>query len=223
MSNWKRFLLLGLGITLLMATLLFTLSSMRSGTAYAATNPAVTFATANWNCKTAACTTRVTAGTAQPAYECAEFVARALATEGFMPGLTSTSPQSAFDPYYRTGFKHTYDLLLITPTAGLYTLADYLKDEGHATNIGTNLNNASAGDMVVLEDSSGKAHHTVLIVTEGLSTSSTMVDAHNNARLNYALSNYFSEFPKWYILHLPTGAGCAVSSSGGQTPLICAP
>src|SRR5579885_2784781 len=65
-----------------------------------AANAAVSFADAHWNCATAACTSRVSAGSAQPNYQCAEFVARALAAEGKVPGLSSSSSQSAYGNYH---------------------------------------------------------------------------------------------------------------------------
>ena len=134
-------------------------------------------------------------------FQCAEFVARALATEGLVPGRTSTSSQYSLDPYRPAGSKKSYDLLLITRLAGLYTLSDYLVDRGLGKNIGRNLQAASPGDMVVFEDSAGTPRHTALLVTVGSSTATTKVDAHNYARYNYPLSGYFPHFHTFYILH----------------------
>src|SRR5579884_3726643 len=50
-----------------------------------AVNAAVAYADSHWNCATAACTSRVSAGSPQPSFQCAEFVARALAAEGLVP------------------------------------------------------------------------------------------------------------------------------------------
>jgi hypothetical protein len=202
MSKRKGFLLGGEGSALLIAALLFTFSPMGSETAHANASP-VTFANNNWNCLTAACTKTVKQGDAQPDYECAEFVARSLAYAGYMPGLSSISPQSDYDPYSpHLGNGRVYDLLLITPIAGLHTLADYLHDAGFSTNIGHDLSSAVAGDMVVFEDSNHVPQHTALIVVTGSTTSTTKVDAHNNAAYKYPLSNEIAGFSYWYILHI---------------------
>jgi Putative amidase domain len=198
--------IIGAGCVLLLVALLFNFSFMDSGKAYAATNIAVSYANSHWNCLTATCTTRVRAGALQSNFECAEFVARALATEGLIPGLTSTSPQHYFNPYRPAGSKKSYDLLLIGRVGGLYTLADYLADRALGKNIGKNLQAASPGDMVVFENGGGMPSHTALIVTTGLSTASTKIDAHNYARYNYALSGYFPFFRTYYILHFSTRA-----------------
>ena len=161
--------------------------------------PSVTFANQNWNCYTAACTQRVTAGQKQPLYQCAEFIARSLAYEGLMPGLASNSPQSAYGSY-QPGNGKTYNLLLINPKKGSNTLAVYLLDFGLAQNIGQNLSGASAGDAVVLLNN-GIPEHIVIITVLGSSTASTFIDGHNAARYHFALSREISGFSSWYILH----------------------
>lgn len=176
---------------------LFALFSF-GGIARAATNPAVSFANTRWNCLTADCATRVKQGAAQPNYECAEFVARALAYADDMPGLNYYASQSDFE-YYQPGDGKTYDLLLITPVSGYHTLADFLLDYGWG-NVGPHLNGAVAGDVVVFDDN-GIPEHTVIISVMGASTSSTKIDAHNNARYDYPLSDEISGFDSWYILH----------------------
>ena len=208
MSKRKCFLLGGMGSTLLIAALLFTFSPMRSGTAHAMTQnlpqpSAVTFANNNWNCLTAACTSTVDAGDPQPNYECAEFVARSLAFAGWMPGLSSISPQSAYDPYNpHLGNGRVYDLLLITPISGLHTLTDYLYDAGIWTNLHQNVSAAVAGDVVVFEDSNHVQQHTALIVVAGSSTATVKVDAHNNAAYKVSLSSEIAGFSYWYIVHI---------------------
>jgi hypothetical protein len=205
MSSRKYFLFMAVGSALLIAALLLTVGPFRSGTAaHAATQSvpkptAATFANNNWNCLTAACTRRVKAGQAQPNYECAEFVSRSLAFAGFIPRLGSTSSQSAYGKYKFKG--KTYDLLLITPTAGLHTLADFLLASGDATNIGHNLTKAVAGDVVVF-DTHGIPEHTVLIVARGKTTAAIKVDSHNNARHNLPLNDEISGFTSWFILHI---------------------
>lgn len=208
MFTRKCFLLGGMGSALLIAALLFTFSPMRSGIAHAATQnlpqpSAVTFANNNWNCKTAACTSTVSQGSPQPDYECAEFVARSLAFAGWMPGLSSISPQSAYDPYNpHLGNGRVYDLLLITPTAGLHTLTDYLYDAHIWTNLGHNVSAAVPGDVVVFEDANHVQQHTAMIVVAGSTTSTVKVDAHNNAAYKVSLSSEIGGFSYWYIIHI---------------------
>lgn len=196
----RKYRLLGLLLTCLLAsTILF---SFGARTAHAYTNPAVAFANAHWNCWTAACTSRVHAGAAQPYYQCAEFVARSLAYEGFIPGLSSTSSQRAYE-YYRPGNGVTYDLLLITPYSGYHTLANFLLTYGYFVNIGKNLGNTQPGDMVVYKDRYGTPQHIGLVIRHGTSTSNTMLDFHNSARYNVSLSSELGgEFTSWYVLHI---------------------
>lgn len=199
----RKYRLLGLLLVCLLAsTVLF---SFGARTAYANTNPAVAFANAHWNCWTAACTSRVQAGAGQPYYQCAEFVARALAYEGFIPGLSSTSSQSAYE-YYRPGNGKTYDLLAITPGIagpGVGTISDFLLTYGYFVNIGTNLGNTQPGDMVVYKDRSGTPQHIGLVIRHGTSTSNTMLDFHNSAWYNVSLrSELGGEFTSWYVLHI---------------------
>ncbi|MGO8950747.1 MAG: hypothetical protein ACLQUY_24465 [Ktedonobacterales bacterium] len=141
---------------------------------------------------------------AQPYYECAEFVARALAYEGFIPGLKSTSSQAAFGSY-KPGNGKTYDLLLITPESGYNTLADFLLTFGYVVNIHDNLGNEEPGDMVVF-DVGGVPQHIALITSIGSRTkSSTKIDAHNNAHYDLPLSDEITGFDTWYILHVVPG------------------
>ncbi|MGO8950745.1 MAG: amidase domain-containing protein [Ktedonobacterales bacterium] len=203
MYKFKHVLLVG--SILLIATALFTFSP-GLGTAHAAgpsPSAIVSYANSTWNCLDVFCTEKVKAGAAQPNYECAEFVARDIAWAEYIPDLGGASPQSEFDPYYVAGYtKHHYDLLLITPTSGLYTLADFLIDQGVGVNIGTNLSKMAAGDVVVFEDSNHVAQHTAVIVVKGSSTSKTLVDAHNSARYHVSISFYLGEFPYWYMIHI---------------------
>lgn len=228
MSNRKRFLLLG--TILLLVALLLTFSPTRSGIANAATvtepsvagiHAAIKYANTHWNCATAACTTRVKAGDAQPDFQCAEFVARALAAAGFIPKLRSTSPQSAFG-HYQPGNGKTYDLLSITPgLAGphIYSLAQFLLDYGYVKNIHQSTGNAEPGDLVVfnkvIRDKKGKIikiipEHVGLIVAvrKGKHTKyNTLLDLHNSARYHVTIkSELGGEFPDigkgWEILHI---------------------
>ena len=162
-----------------------------------ATSAAVAYADAHWNCATAACTTRVSAGAAQPNFQCAEFVARSLAAEGKVPGLTSSSAQSAFGSYHaRNG--QTYDLLWVGVDASGYNdegipgLYQYLTQNGVGTNIGNNPSKAAPGDVTFHFEGQG---HTGLLVQTG---SNPLADFHNNARYHV----YYTEGYSTIIVHI---------------------
>lgn len=116
------------------------------GQAYAATtnpgSPTIQYADSHWNCKDASCTSTVSSGEAQPNFECAEFVARSLAAEGLIPGLSPSSSQSAYGSYTALNGL-AYDLNLIPPTSGYRTLYNYLIDTGLGTDVSSNLNQAA--------------------------------------------------------------------------------
>ncbi len=134
------------------------------------------------------------AGDTQPWFQCAEFVARSLAAEGFIPGLSATSPESKYDPY-KPGNGKTYDLLLITPgLAGphVYTLADFLLTYGYVKNIHQNLGNTQPGDIVVFRDKNNIPQHTGLVVSVSSgkrTTNNTLLDLHNSARYHASLNS----------------------------------
>lgn len=131
----------------------------------------VAFADAQWDCTTVSCTSRVPAGTFQPDYECAEFVARSLAHGGGLPGLGGWSPQSAFGSY------DGYDLLEVTG------LADALKHLGWA-DIGTAASDVRAGHAV-MGGYGAPMEHAVVGVADGI------IDAHNAARYRVSASSEF--------------------------------
>jgi hypothetical protein len=199
----KRKLSILLGSLMLMAALLFTFSPLRSGTAEAA-NATVNFANANWACTTAACTSKVGQGAAQPNYQCAEFAARSLAASGYIPGLSTKSSQSAYENY-KPGNGKTYDLLAITPSVATPrgTLANFLTTYGYFKNMGESMSDAEPGDLVAM----GNNAHVVVIVSTNRTVASTLIDAHNDARYHVSLSNELSGFSgSWYLLHIQTGA-----------------
>src|SRR6266568_1567946 len=110
-------------------------------------NPAVAYADSHWNWDGYDPNSHgtVSAGSAQPNFQCAEFVARALAAEGLIPGLSPDSPQTDYSSYAARNGK-TYDLLwvgYVTPPDGL---KQYLLDNGLATDIGNNPASAVPGD-----------------------------------------------------------------------------
>jgi hypothetical protein len=221
MSNHKRFLLLG--SVLLVAGLLFAFSPVRPGTAYAA-NAAVSYANSHWNwtyynhTSHPSCTSGDSSGCSnavnvpaqgyfQPDFQCAEFVARALATEGYIPGLSSTSSQGAYGSY-KPGNGKTYDLLSITTNLagpGIGSVADFLTTYGYFKNVGHTVGDAEPGDLVVFTSGS-TAEHVALITSSDYSIATIRIDAHNTARYDIPLSNEIAGFSGWYILHIQTGA-----------------
>ena len=171
-----------------------------------ATNAAVVYANAHWNCATAACTSRVSAGAAQPNYQCAEFVARSLAAEGKVPGLTSSSSQSAYG-HYRAKNGKTYDLLWFGVNAsgyndgGILGLYQYLTQNGVGTNIGNAPSKAAPGDVTFHFE--GQGHTGLLVVQAG---SNSLADFHNNARYHIG----YTEGYRTIIVHI-----------GGKVTPVC--
>lgn len=179
------------------------------GQVHAATNAAAAYADSHWNCANISCSSTVSAGSAQPNFQCAEFVARALSTEGLVPGLNSSSSQSAYGSYKAANGK-TYDLLWVGWTTadgydtGINGLYQYLIDNNIASNIGNSPSSAGVGDVVIYHEGQG---HTSLIVTAG---SSPLIDAHNNARYHIGYTEGYSSL---VILHISGSTG-----GGGTTP-----
>jgi hypothetical protein len=185
--------------------------------AASAKNAAVTFADANWNCATAACTSRVSAGSAQPSYQCAEFVSRSLAAEGRIPGLTSHSSQAAYGSYHARNGK-VYDLLWVGVDAsgyndeGILGLYQFLTQNGVGTNIGNNPSRAVPGDVTFHFEGQG---HTGLLVQTG---SNPLADFHNNARFHVP----YTEGYKTIIVHIgghiaPPPPTCPATIKSGST------
>ncbi len=208
---------------LVVVVLASVISTMRSGTALAA-NVAVSYVNSHWNwtyynhtahlsCKysnyTGCSTVRnvPAQGYFQPSFQCAEFVARALASEGYIPGLSSTSSQSAYGSY-KPGNGKKYDLLTITSNLagpGIGSVADFLTTYGYFKNVGHTVGDAEPGDLVVF--TSGRtAEHVALIISSNYSRATIRIDAHNTARYDMPLNNEIAGFSGWYILHIQTGA-----------------
>ena len=202
-TSLRKYQFFGLFLTLLLACgALFSLA----GTAHAASisynrTSAVSFANTRWNCAEADCSSRVSQGDAQPNYECAEFVSRALSYGGLTPGMNYYATQAVFGNY-NPGNGKIYDMLLVTPLSGYHTFESYLTDYGLATNIGQNLSAASDGDVVIFTNASGTPEHTVIIDSAAKSALYTGVDAHNNAAYKVSLSSEAAGFSSWYILHI---------------------
>jgi hypothetical protein len=150
----------------------------------------VRFADAHWSWTAWNDSTPVAFGSAQPDYQCAEFVARSLAAAGLIPGLGPDAPQNDYFDYTAPNGK-TYDLLLITPLPQYNTIYDYLMDSGLAKDVGDDPAAAQPGDIVVTYlGYDGEASHMGLIATAQTATSEPTVDAHNNARYRYGYHYY---------------------------------
>jgi hypothetical protein len=164
-------------------------------------NPSVVYAANAWDWKsyTGPNAGTVANGENQDDFQCAEFVSRALAAAGLIPGLNEYSPRTgagSFAEYHAYG--NTYNLLNVGSVAvhitwpidmgigynrGLY---DYLIDSGLGKDIGYNTNAAMPGDVVFWYGDNNPAdgthrHHAGLLIATG-NPSETFYDAHNYAR-----------------------------------------
>jgi hypothetical protein len=140
-----------------------------------------TFANSQWDCTTPSCSSRVPAGTAQPSYECAEFVARSLASAGLIP-LSDVAAQSAYGSFHANG--KTYDLLWVSSkNGGIKGLDDYLGDSGWKS-CGASGSCVTDCSALMVDGADGAYSHTVVGV--GAQT----VDAHNMARYQVPASTY---------------------------------
>jgi len=156
------------------------------------------FADANWNCVDPKCTSRVSAGTFQDNYECAEFVSRSLSAAGVFPGLTPSSAQSAFGNYKYSNGK-TYDLLWVSSVQGLpLGLEDLLKEMGWKAQ-GTSCSGVTAGYVGICTGSDGPHSHTWVGVGANLA------DAHNSARYHVACDFYPNN-----VIYAPPGGSTPV-------------
>jgi len=150
----------------------------------------VRFANAHWNWTAWNDSTPAAPGSAQPNYQCAEFVARALAAAALVPGLTADTPQSDYGNYTAPNGK-VYDLLLISSLPQHNNLYAYLMDSGLGQDVGDQAGQAQPGDIVVTHLGAGSTpSHTGLVAQAGTATSEATVDAHNNARLDYGYHYY---------------------------------
>ena len=167
-------------------------------------NLAILYATGHWNWTDAAGDGTVNAGAFQPNFQCAEFVARSLAAEGFMPSLNSTSSQDVFG-----NFQGYYDLNEVGDTkipagTGLY---DYLIKIG-GLDIGDDPADAAPGDVVFyygdanIHDRTTREHVALLITTDTQKdTTNTTVDGHNIAQ--QGVPYWPNGFKGLSIIHLP--------------------
>ena len=150
----------------------------------------VKYAEAHWNWTAWNDSTPVAFGDAQPDYQCAEFVARALAAAGLVPGLGPDAPQDDYFHYTAPNGK-VYDLLLISELPQYNNLSAYLKDSGIGEDVGDQPAAARPGDIVVTYlGPDGTPSHVGLVSHAATSTGEATVDAHNNARLDYGYHYY---------------------------------
>ncbi|MDH6117386.1 hypothetical protein ABH930_001629 [Kitasatospora sp. GAS204A] len=150
----------------------------------------VDWAESHWNWTAWNDSTPVAFGADQEKYQCAEYVARALAAAGLVPGLGPDDSQDAYFNYTAPNGK-TYDLLLIGDLPQYHNLYDYLMDSGLGTDIGDHPEDARPGDVVVTYAGPGVTKsHTGLVATAADGSNEPTVDAHNRARLHYGYHFY---------------------------------
>jgi hypothetical protein len=185
-----------------------------------------------------------TLGEFQPAYQCSEFVSRALALEGLLPGMaaggpggTSSQNTDEFGNYSYNVYPFTssaeagngdtvYNLLGVgTPgTPGLY---DYLVNSGIGVSVHQNLAAAEPGDVVFFytsEVASENREHVMLITSllhysstkEGMRGWDALLDGHNRSAYHSLLSTLQSSSYPFEIIHLAAhrGSSYAFSTTG---------
>lgn len=150
----------------------------------------VQFAEAHWSWTAWNDSTPVAAGADQPNYQCAEFVARAMAAAGLVPGLSPNAPQNDYLDYKAPNGK-VYDLLLISQLPQYNNIYAYLMDSGAGIDVGDQPAAAKPGDFVVTYlGPNNTPSHMGVIATAQTATAEPTVDAHNHARLHYGYHFY---------------------------------
>jgi hypothetical protein len=132
------------------------------------------FANSQWDCTTPTCSARVPAGSAQPAYECAEFAARSLAYGGYIPGLSSSAPQSSYTNYKGHNLCLTTGLSDALAALGFKKLAN---------------SGSSVQEAVAIFGNAGDGYFSHACIGVG----SDLVDCHNNARKGYTATGIMYE------------------------------
>lgn len=154
-------------------------------------------------------------GDFQPQFQCAEFVARALASSGPIGPLTPTAADSVYSNV--TFNASTYNLKLVS------SLYHFLLDTGAGTNAGTSLSSATLGSVIIYGNSQdGDFLHTA-IVTDTTNASNPLFTEHNAAYLNYPSTTQMSDeygrpMAITHILQINYGliAGGALQNSVGS-------
>jgi hypothetical protein len=127
------------------------------------------------------CSSVVSAGSSQPNYECAEFVARSLAAGKHIPNIGAFAAQSSYGNYAYSG--KTYNLLWVSSKEGgglgLGDLLLALK----WSNAGSG-GSVKAASAVFCNGANGAYGHVAVGV------GSNLLDAHNNARFHEPKSYY---------------------------------
>ncbi|WP_316759520.1 amidase domain-containing protein [Streptomyces herbicida] len=166
---------------------------------------AVQYADAHWNWTTwDDSTPRAKDGQTQPYFECAEFVARALAAGGLVPGLKPDDPQDSYYHYKAPNGKE-YDLLLISDVIGYRSLYDFIMDYHLGADVGDDPAKAQPGDVVVIfnSDYSDKLH-TGLVAQEMKGDADSTVDAHNKAHYRRTYTKFNADGYA-HVIHIDPG------------------
>jgi putative amidase-like protein len=151
----------------------------------------------------------------QPQFQCAEFVARSLASAGPIGPLTPTGSDTAY-----TNVTYTTSSYNLTNVSGLF---HFLIDTSIATDVGTNLSSATLGSVIIFGNSQdGDFLHTA-IITDATNTANPLFTAHNAAYYNYPASTqmydeYHRLMPITHILQINyagIAAGAYQNSVGG--------
>lgn len=142
------------------------------------------YADSHWNCANPTCSgAKTVVGNAQPDFQCAEFVSRALAAGGFISGLNADSSASSYGSYSYGNV--IYNLRWTSSKyQGTKGLEDFLKATGW-TSVASISANVHAATVVFTTNGNGQAYgHVVVGVGENL------IDAHNMARFHVNLGFY---------------------------------
>jgi len=139
------------------------------------------FANQEWNCADPQCTRTVCTGCGQSGYQCAEFVARTLASAGLIP-LGPYDSQNSYGSFQANG--NTYDLLWVSSkNGGIKGLEDYLRDSSWVE-CGADASCVNECSALMVTGSEGAYSHTCVGIAPQI------VDAHNVARYQVAASFY---------------------------------
>jgi hypothetical protein len=137
------------------------------------------FADENVLCAQAACTSKVKIKDFQPDYQCAEFVARSIASGGYIPNLSPSAAKSAYYSYSYNGKKYNLCWTSSKAGGGISGLEDLLialkwKSGGKVDDCSVVFTNGSKGAWM----------HVVVGVGPDI------VDSHNNARYHSPVTQY---------------------------------